>query len=299
MAAPTDSTSGNKCPVGHYCPEGSAQPILCSPGTYTDTELNSECLACTPGHYCITGSNPEDCPAGYFCPEGTGHVWQPCPTGTFSATSGLSNSTECTLCTGGFYCDSPNSTDVSGPCDAGYFCRTGSDSRIPSGLNKGDAGICPLGHFCPAHTDSPKACPAGTYNNQTGLTSEDQCRQCPEGYYCEQNGLPWPSGQCEAGFYCSGGSNTSRPDTVTSTGGPCPAGSYCPEGSSLPRPCEAGTYTSISIQVNCTDCPPGYYCLPGATNITDCPTGKYTKFVLWYCYSNRHWSLSGDVLSKT
>ena len=285
VASPVDGVSGNKCPVGHYCPEGTAQPILCPPGTYTDTELNEACLACTAGHYCITGSNPEACPAGYYCPEGTGHVWQSCPTGTFSAASGLANETHCTPCTAGYYCDQTNATATTGQCDAGHFCRSGSDTRTPTGVTKGDAGVCPLGYYCPTGTGAPNACPPGTFNNDTGISDVAQCQTCLEGYYCEQFGLAWPTGLCEPGYYCAGGSNTSRPDDTTSTGGPCPAGSYCPEGSSSPHLCEAGTYTTISLQANCTECPAGYYCEAGATNITNCPMGKSLQlsFLLLPC----------------
>ena len=37
---------------------------------------------------------------GFYCPEGTGHIWQACPTGSFSINTGLVNETECTPCTG-------------------------------------------------------------------------------------------------------------------------------------------------------------------------------------------------------
>ena len=70
-AAPTDGVTGNVCPVGFYCPEGTGQPIPCADGTFTDTELNEACLPCTPGHYCVNGQTPPvDCPAGFYCPEG-------------------------------------------------------------------------------------------------------------------------------------------------------------------------------------------------------------------------------------
>lgn len=48
-ATPTDGTTGNECPIGSYCPEGTATPKQCDPGTYTDTKQNYECLQCTPG----------------------------------------------------------------------------------------------------------------------------------------------------------------------------------------------------------------------------------------------------------
>ena len=48
-ATPTDGTTGNECPIGSYCPEGTATAKQCEPGTYTDTKQNAQCLQCTPG----------------------------------------------------------------------------------------------------------------------------------------------------------------------------------------------------------------------------------------------------------
>ncbi|CAH1797039.1 unnamed protein product, partial [Owenia fusiformis] len=275
VSAPIDGITGDKCPVGLYCPEGSPQPITCEPGTFTDTDTNSECLLCTPGHYCITGTNPQDCPAGFYCPEGTGHVWQSCPAGTFSANVGLANSSQCTQCTTGFYCSETNATTVTGPCDPGFFCRSGSDAQQPTGLTAGDAGVCPMGHYCEAQTGEPTACPPGTFNNDTGLVNEASCQQCLPGHYCDVPGLSFPTGLCDPGFYCFLGSNISNPTTIDATGGPCPSGTFCLEGSSIPQYCPAGSYSPIAQQANCTVCPAGYYCLSGSSNITECPTGHY------------------------
>jgi len=273
VAVPTDGTTGNVCPANYYCPIGSGSPVPCEPGTYTQTTLNEVCLPCTAGYYCSSGAAPISCPAGFYCPEGTGLVWQSCPAGTFSSATGLSNVTQCTQCTGGFYCDTQNLTAVSGPCDAGYFCRSGSDSQQPSGLLVGDAGPCPAGSYCLQQTSEPTPCPSGSFNNQTKLTLESQCQDCSPGYYCETPGLTVPTGQCNAGFYCILSSNASSPSTTDATGGPCPAGSYCPTGSSLPIPCAAGKYTDNEQQSSCLTCPAGYYCEVGSPNITECPTG--------------------------
>ena len=59
---------------------------------------------------------------------------------------------------------------MAGPCDAGYYCRSGSDSATPAyGITKGDAGICPAGYYCGLQTAEPEPCPAGTFNNATGI----------------------------------------------------------------------------------------------------------------------------------
>ncbi|XP_070551431.1 multiple epidermal growth factor-like domains protein 6 [Ptychodera flava] len=287
---PTDGVTGDVCPVGHYCPAGSSDPIPCEPGTFTDTTLNEECLPCTPGHYCITGSNPQDCPAGYYCQEGTGHVWQSCPLGTFSSQTGLANETMCTQCTAGFYCSQLNSTAETGPCDAGYYCRSGSDSQTPSSLSRGDAGICPAGFYCQQGTGEPEPCPPSTFNNRTGIVGEEECQDCLEGHYCEISGLEYPTGLCEEGFYCTLGSNSSRPSATSSSGGPCPPGTYCESGSSIPVACVAGTYNPIEAQSQCLDCPAGYHCVEGSRNITECPMGHFcplnTEFDVQYPCNN-------------
>ena len=45
------------CPMGAYCPAGSAMPTLCPNGTYsnvTNLEAKSECTICPGGYYCET-----------------------------------------------------------------------------------------------------------------------------------------------------------------------------------------------------------------------------------------------------
>jgi hypothetical protein len=172
---PVDGTTGDPCTMHHYCPEGTADPIPCPDGTYmTDTHADI-CLPCPPGHYCTTGDVTDSCPPGYVCPEGTGEVWDFCPTGTFSGSPGLFNDSQCTACTGGSYCGSPNATVVSGDCSAGYYCVEGSDTPTPDSNYKGTAGPCPQGHYCPLATAVPDKCPTGTYSNQTHLTQPSEC----------------------------------------------------------------------------------------------------------------------------
>ena len=260
--------------MGHRCPEGTAHPVSCEPGTFTATTLSAVCLACPAGRYCIPGAGPAPCPAGFYCPEGTGAAWPPCPVGTFSPVTSLANSSACAQCTPGAYCESANQTVVSGPCNAGFFCASGADAPAPTGLTAGHAGTCPPGHFCEAGTGEPVACPAGTYNNASGATARADCRDCPPGDYCDRAGGDAPAGPCEAGFYCAGGANASRPADHTPTGGPCPAGSFCVAGASAPQPCVAGSFAPVGRADRCDGCPAGYYCPTGADNATDCPRGE-------------------------
>jgi hypothetical protein len=57
VATPTDGLTGNVCPAGSYCPEGTISPIKCPIGTflnYLGAKTRDECKQCTPGKYCAT-----------------------------------------------------------------------------------------------------------------------------------------------------------------------------------------------------------------------------------------------------
>lgn len=41
------------CPEAMYCVEGSALPVKCEAGTYTDYEGATACTVCPAGSYCI------------------------------------------------------------------------------------------------------------------------------------------------------------------------------------------------------------------------------------------------------
>lgn len=213
--------------------------------------------------------------AGWYCPLGTGHDWQPCPRGTYSPVEFLSREDQCKPCEPGQYCAFLNSTSTTGQCDAGFFCHNGSDQQQPSGGNRGYAGICPSGRYCPKGDPlAPILCPAGHYNNRTHATSLADCKICPGGQYCEESGLSWPSGPCDAGYYCIQNSDSRRPN-VSDIGGPCPPGHFCPVGSPYPIACKGGEYNSRWTQSQCLVCPPGYFCPNASTNFTECPKGFY------------------------
>lgn len=39
-------------------------------------------------------------------------------------------------------------SNFSGECEAGYYCRSGSNEKTPSVNSAGDAGVCPPGFYC-------------------------------------------------------------------------------------------------------------------------------------------------------
>lgn len=380
--SPTEDAQGAKCPKGYYCPSGSVSPIKCTPGKYCGTTtLSTPTGDCLQGYYCMEGAsivNPRDgttgaiCPAGYYCPTGSSYPI-PCDIGYVQSSQGATSSSNCDICTQGYYCATKAATSFTGLCKIGYFCPTGSTaqdavanicpkgSSCPSGspvsvlceagyyqdqIGQGtckdcprgfycDAGtitptvcpagyicpigtssttlvsceygyynpfdgqsecfICPMGYFCPAGpltaptvcevnyycvegTSTPEpTCTAGTYTDETGIQSKDQCKQCPVGYYCTSGIV---TGQCDAGYYCVSGTNTATPDSYTNTGTgyPCPVGHYCLVGTLIPTPCPEGKFrvsTGGTTVDDCTYCEEGYYCIPNNPIPFVCPTGAY------------------------
>ncbi|KAK3560704.1 hypothetical protein QTP86_014744, partial [Hemibagrus guttatus] len=281
---PTDGSSGNMCPQGHYCPTGAARPVPCDLGTFMTATQASQCWPCTAGWYCVDGTR-SPCPQGFYCPEGTAYEWKACPPGTYSLDTGLSELSQCRECDGGHYCSHHNASSVSGQCFAGYYCTRGNTSPQPLIVFTGDGGPCPVGHFCQEGTTDPQLCPVGTFSNRTKLTSEDECVPCSPGHYCDTPGLTAPKGECWEGFYCSQGALLPNSLIRDHRGGPCPAGRsvlpcsgyFCPRGSSVPQSCPQGSISNSEGHASCSLCPRGYYCLAygSVTESRDCPEGHY------------------------
>jgi hypothetical protein len=135
-----------ECTKGNYCPAGAKVVTNCPIGTYMN-ELNAKseadckpCLPgfacpspgietpsvkCTAGYFCKKGSssatpaldntngNFGPCPAGNYCLEGTGRPL-PCPSGTFSGSTNLTQKSDCSPCTAGSYCLQSGLTAVEG-----------------------------------------------------------------------------------------------------------------------------------------------------------------------------------------
>jgi len=76
-----DGVTGDICPIGSYCPQGSPAPTTCIAGSYTNATGQATCLTCPAGYQCLGGSDINPCPQGQYCPLGTGIATQPCPIG--------------------------------------------------------------------------------------------------------------------------------------------------------------------------------------------------------------------------
>eukprot|EP00070_Physeter_catodon_P037017 XP_028343911.1 sushi, von Willebrand factor type A, EGF and pentraxin domain-containing protein 1-like [Physeter catodon] len=176
----------------------------------------------------------------------------PCPPGTYQDLQGQATCKE---------------------CPAGSYCATPA-TKTPQ--------TCPRGFYCPAGTSNfaNTPCPLGYYSSGTGLTRRTDCQPCPAGKYCASRGAATPTGDCSAGFFCSGGSwlpaplaNSTNPDVsvevdgvttpLTAFGKPCPAGFFCITGTTAPEACPEG-YSTYGEQAreeeDCIPCTPGFYC---------------------------------------
>lgn len=288
------------CPAGHQCPEGSNLPLFCESGTYQVRQGQTYCNPCAAGFYCqsaLTGA--EDCPVGHYCPEGTTYDTEfPCPIGSYNAVTNLKNSSQCTACTPGAYCEAEGQTNITGFCDPGYFCGGGSSVANPfteSAFEISYSGetcistdlstmnnMCPpgnrwsiciyeiyyhintfscnvSGHYCPGRSAAPIQCPPGTNSSSVGLQRVEDCQPCVKGHYCPLNGTVYSVRECIAGYFCPGG--VINPALNASL--ICTIGSYCPGGSDFPSPCPPGQYQDEVGADACKICPAGFYCGSG------------------------------------
>ena len=92
-----------ECPIAHYCPEGTADPLSCVNGTYNGLERQAACFPCVAGHYCLNNASTyldTPCPRGAYCPEGTGSPFQfECPAGTYNNRTHADDVYDCLPCT--------------------------------------------------------------------------------------------------------------------------------------------------------------------------------------------------------
>ena len=271
---PTDGTTGNICSAGYYCPIGGSVPIPCPGGQYcAGTGLQTSSGNCTNGYYCIslaTTPNPNDstggpCSAGYYCPSGSVSK-TPCPAGTFNTLANQYQSSACSTCTQGFYCQGIGLSAPSGSCAAGFYCPAGSVTNTSYG--------CAAGFACPSGSYQQTACTAGYYQPNK---LQSTCLQCPAGYYCDASTLAAQKTPviCPAGYYCPAG-------TSSSTQHPCSPGTYNPAlGRSLSSAClgcPAGQYCNSNPPSSITgSCTQGYYCTQNSSSPTQniCSAGFY------------------------
>ena len=256
-----------KCPIGHYCESGTADPMACPMGSYRSTEQavnENGCTQCTQGYFCpdvgmTSGNNAAYiCSPGYYCPTGTAQPTKAliCTPG-HKCPEGSHQEVDCSL---GEYQDGYGEP-VCKSCPKGYYCGAIASTFI--------GNDCPKGCYCPegTQTSTQFKCPAGTYNPKENAGNSDFCLDCPPGYYCPTQEMDTVTLECDAGYYCDGGSSTS-----TQGGNKCTAGYFCPQGSFAKTLCPPGEYCQGDARPSSNgNCAQGYYCTGGST--TDQPTG--------------------------
>ena len=255
---------------GYYSHAGATNMTACSPGTYNNKYLQFNCTSCVEGYFCPNSGMSTYvnylCIAGHYCPEGTA-IPVRCPAGTFSPLSiyGNYDVNNCTACSSGSYCATAGLVEVSGPCDAGFYCTLKASSRTqPSYTDTG--GPCTKGHYCLAGSDSPTPCPRGTYmaskqndGNRTIRGINYHCDLCLSGKSCNSLGLLSYDGGIAEGYWAVEGAPSVIPvcndlNVCGSMYGICPIGTYCPKNSSLPIPCGDGFYQDEVGQPSCKVC---------------------------------------------
>ncbi len=165
-----DTTTGGAC-------QEASSDTNCGTGYYNDV---GQCKLCRATYYC-DGVNHESCPAPHSSSdEGASSVnqcYRVIPAGKeFDNTDGIYNDITCHA---GGYCPGVRmeyGTNKDGwgwaACGAGNYCPEGSSAPT----------ICPAGYKCPTNEEeAPTACPSGTYQNQEGKTTCENCTNKPNG----------------------------------------------------------------------------------------------------------------------
>ena len=295
--------SGEPCPYGYYCQEGTDEVGICEDGKFiTKTIINgnpgasdplTECQPCLNGKLCpASAKKSKPCNRGGYCLGGLSY---PCPIGTYNNKTAAESISACDPCEAGFVCPEEKMTKNDWyPAQAGFYipsqelnaasdqtpCKPGYYLAVQESTSEKSCQPCPLGYYCPdKNMTSPYGCNEGTYcpEMQTDNTL------CEEGYYCELTKTKTP---CPAGYYCSEGSAF---PTI------CPDGTYCPFsgqcgfdqytgeglgiGSNNTSPCrcpngyfEKDDSERRSQNDTCQSCPPGTYNRYGITRTDRCET---------------------------
>jgi hypothetical protein len=276
------------CPPGHYCPNGTVNPIQC-PSGYVRSEMygvnEASCSNCAAGEICYPGDPVAyPCPKGMWCEYGKGAQY--CPPATYNDQYSATSREDCLGCPAGYFCFNNGTSDYTNyPCPAGYYCLVNSTMPIqcPQGRYRNtvaarrstDCPLCPGGYRCDFRTVNPVACRAGYYC-PTGSVNETICPAghyctyasanatiCPDGYYCsKQVSVPLA---CLPGTYCPAGSTNMSV---------CPAGNYCPANTGDPILCPSSYYCGVGAKAPIR-CPNGTYCPPGTDVPNLCPLGYY------------------------
>ncbi len=270
---PEGSTAPKSCEKGYACPGSKAGKTACAAGTYSNVVGGASCLTCTAGSICPSGYheiNPISCPKGYFMASpGSSGPCTICTTGYYCDTPGMSaalgcadgkwsvpGQISCDDCPAGYYCN----TQVKTICTAGYYCPAGSSATT----------ACTAGNYCPLGAATPLKCPPG----MTSAATASVCIAASAGTFTKeaQSSTTAAANACKAGYFCETGAKGSIHK-------PCPAGKYAAAGATGLASCLDCTGGSYCIEgtsdTTMVTCPLGNYCPTGSATPTKCPKGTY------------------------
>ena len=208
--------------VGYYCTSGVDRS---NPGASNET------INCTCSEQSFNTGIGGICPLGHYCPPDT-VIPIPCEAGSYADMAGMF---ACTECPQGFYCLANSTEFLSQECPQGHYCLSGTTHPYQYPCPRGSfnnhvrgnsSDDCEVSHLSQLKIDT-FIYPFGHYLKELNLHVISYSQPCPGGQYCEGDGNIQPTGNCSAGFYCSGSAETWN-DTVH--GGQCEPGYYCPEG---------------------------------------------------------------------
>ncbi|CDI80608.1 hypothetical protein, conserved [Eimeria acervulina] len=257
--ATLESGTPIQCEAGHECPEGSASPTPCKPGTYADTKGLDKCKECPAGYFCDSTvdapTESKKCPRGYFCPAGTASSHEnPCPQGTINKEEGATSLDNCVPCPAGHYCVGPAASTETGEVDGGYYSMGGAMSPRPVPGCRILAALAGVQKTACKGLESPI------------LAFSDATTKCLENDAC-QGIVETP----EKTFFLRCGNFSRVSDEKLSffhpklctIGGMCKPGTYCPVGTTEPHKCPEGSYCALhGLTSPSAKCVAGYVC-PG------------------------------------
>lgn len=197
-------------------------PFQCGPGKYGDY---ASCTVCPAGSYsnvngATSSSACSSCGAGTYSLAGA-TMCSICPSGTWSASTGVS---VCTDCGGGTYSAATGATSSAtcSTCGTGSYSLSGASvcSSCPAGTWSASMGVS-------ACTD----CVAGTFSTAVGATSSSVCTCCSGGSFSGSAGQSSCT-HCSCGYGCRetpcGGKCTTNENDCLGPGGECCEDPACP-----------------------------------------------------------------------
>ncbi|KAL8456161.1 hypothetical protein Emag_000007 [Eimeria magna] len=265
---------GDICPPKTFCTQGASEPEPCPAGTFSEElGLVSEdaCTVCAPGFGCVSAGVQHPCAAGYFCLEGS-DTSEPsdenkggqCPAGSFCPEGAFAPRVPLRVKLPAHHAALVNTaTSPGGQRMANFVLR--DTTALRKRLHR---SLVDPGHFktkqdntSASHAQGDIIVPAIELHRLAGNATLETCE-----------GNNSPTGDCAAGYVCTGGASSPTPSDET--GSACPAGWFCLEGATHPLPCAPGTYTSEPGQDSCKLCPAGFYCDEPGEGPKSCPKGK-------------------------